>query len=183
MTDQPVESHGQNTIRENIIRADSRSSTESPLSITSTKSSTTTSTTTPRHTRYFSLSSLETSSKRKLFRSRSRSPAAMAPNDSKHNRRAESPPSTIDSLNPRRTNSQGAMSLTVESPTDPTRPALGKRVSDSTSSRKASNDHKRYSGTINHYGRHSNDWLFGGFSVRDTLRDGIDKLRNHDDKE
>jgi hypothetical protein len=75
------------------------------------------------------------------------------------------------------------MSPTVESPTDSTRPAPGKRFSDSTSNRKASNGHKRYSGTINHYGRHSNDWLFGGFSVRDSLRDGIDKLLNHDDKE
>ncbi|KAJ6028133.1 hypothetical protein N7540_003709 [Penicillium herquei] len=46
--------------------------------------------------------------------------------------------------------------------------------------RKNSDDYRRYSGTVNHYGRHSNDWLFGGFSVRDTVRDGIDKLRNHD---
>jgi hypothetical protein len=43
-----------------------------------------------------------------------------------------------------------------------------------------SGDYKRYSGTVNHYGRHSNDWLFGGFSVRETVRDGLDKLRSHD---
>ncbi|KAJ6161115.1 hypothetical protein N7470_004511 [Penicillium chermesinum] len=43
-----------------------------------------------------------------------------------------------------------------------------------------SDDYRRYTGTVNHYGRHSNDWLFGGFSVRDTVRDGIEKLRHHD---
>lgn len=45
---------------------------------------------------------------------------------------------------------------------------------------KSSSDHKRYSGTINHYGRHSNDWLFGGFSLRESVRDGLGKLRNSD---
>ncbi|OQD82832.1 hypothetical protein PENANT_c019G05380 [Penicillium antarcticum] len=39
-------------------------------------------------------------------------------------------------------------------------------------------DYRRYSGTVNHYGRHSNDWLFGGFSVRETVREGIEKLRS-----
>ncbi|OQE45860.1 hypothetical protein PENCOP_c001G05444 [Penicillium coprophilum] len=48
---------------------------------------------------------------------------------------------------------------------------------DSTPTRKNSDDYKRYSGTVNHYGRHSNDWLFGGFSVRETVRDSLDKLR------
>ncbi|CAI7658089.1 unnamed protein product [Penicillium viridicatum] len=50
----------------------------------------------------------------------------------------------------------------------------------STPTRKNSGDYKRYSGTVNHYGRHSNDWLFGGFSVRETVRDSLDKLRNQD---
>ena len=53
----------------------------------------------------------------------------------------------------------------------------------STPPRRNSNDYRRYSGTINHCGRHSNDWLFGGFSVRDTVRGGIEKLRSHHDKE
>lgn len=44
-------------------------------------------------------------------------------------------------------------------------------------------DYRRYSGTVNHYGRHSNDWLFGGFSVRDSVRDGIDQLFHHKEKE
>ena len=46
-------------------------------------------------------------------------------------------------------------------------------------SNRASTDYRRYNGTVNHYGRHSNDWLFGGFSLRDTVRDGVDKLRHH----
>ncbi|OOQ90102.1 hypothetical protein PEBR_05124 [Penicillium brasilianum] len=50
----------------------------------------------------------------------------------------------------------------------------------STPTRKNSDDYRRYSGTVNHYGRHSNDWLFGGFSVRETVRDGFEKLRHHD---
>ncbi|PWY71708.1 hypothetical protein BO70DRAFT_121344 [Aspergillus heteromorphus CBS 117.55] len=43
----------------------------------------------------------------------------------------------------------------------------------------ARDDYRRYSGTVNHYGRHSNDWLFGGFSLRDTVRGGVDRLRHH----
>ncbi|KAE8375358.1 hypothetical protein BDV26DRAFT_17627 [Aspergillus bertholletiae] len=54
-----------------------------------------------------------------------------------------------------------------------------KRRSDSY---KAGEDYRRYSGTVNHYGRHSNDWLFGGFSLRDTVRGGVDRLRQRDDK-
>lgn len=46
-------------------------------------------------------------------------------------------------------------------------------------SSRASADYRRYNGTVNHYGRHSNDWLFGGFSLRDTVRDGVDRLRHH----
>ncbi|RAK94857.1 uncharacterized protein BO80DRAFT_489197 [Aspergillus ibericus CBS 121593] len=45
--------------------------------------------------------------------------------------------------------------------------------------RRSGDDYRRYSGTVNHYGRHSNDWLFGGFSLRDTVRDGVDRLRHH----
>ncbi|KAJ5467811.1 hypothetical protein N7475_005563 [Penicillium sp. IBT 31633x] len=59
-----------------------------------------------------------------------------------------------------------------------TKPDFLKRAS--TPTRKNSGDYKRYSGTVNHYGRHSNDWLFGGFSVRETVRGSIDKLRNQD---
>lgn len=45
--------------------------------------------------------------------------------------------------------------------------------------RRSSDDYRRYAGTVNHYGRHSNDWLFGGFSLRDTVKDGVDKLKQH----
>ncbi|KAK4870973.1 hypothetical protein LT330_000210 [Penicillium expansum] len=71
--------------------------------------------------------------------------------------------------------------------TSPTQmsPSMGSPKADSpkrasTPTRKSSGDYKRYSGTVNHYGRHSNDWLFGGFSVRDTVRDSLDKLRSQD---
>ncbi|KAI9043852.1 uncharacterized protein KD926_002743 [Aspergillus affinis] len=60
-----------------------------------------------------------------------------------------------------------------------------KRVSgssDTYSPRRSGDDYRRYSGTVNHYGRHSNDWLFGGFSLRDTVRDGVEKLRGFSDK-
>lgn len=49
--------------------------------------------------------------------------------------------------------------------------------SHSHSSRK-SGDYKRLSGTVNHRGRHSNDWLFGGFSVRES----VGKLWRDDEK-
>ncbi|KAL3477489.1 hypothetical protein BJX99DRAFT_126099 [Aspergillus californicus] len=51
------------------------------------------------------------------------------------------------------------------------------RRSDSFNSRKSSDDRRRYDNTVYHYGRHSNYWLFGGFSVRDTVRDGVDWLK------
>ncbi|OJJ47266.1 hypothetical protein ASPZODRAFT_1932937 [Penicilliopsis zonata CBS 506.65] len=65
-----------------------------------------------------------------------------------------------------------------DSPTSPQRPALGPNKRDTTHRRNA-DDWRRYSGTVQHCGRHSNDWLFGGFSLRDTVRDGVDKLRHH----
>lgn len=45
-------------------------------------------------------------------------------------------------------------------------------------SRKSSSDYKRLSGTVNHRGRHANDWLFGGFSVRES----VGKLWRDDEK-
>lgn len=52
----------------------------------------------------------------------------------------------------------------------------------SSHTRRTSGDHRRYRGTISHCGRHSNDWLFGGFSFRDTVRDGVDRLRQQREK-
>ncbi|KAJ5344127.1 hypothetical protein MYU51_003517 [Penicillium brevicompactum] len=77
-------------------------------------------------------------------------------------------------------NSPADMSPTISSPQSPKSDDEVKRAS--TPTRKTSGDYKRYSGTVNHCGRHSNDWLFGGFSVRESVRDGLEKLR-HSDKE
>lgn len=76
----------------------------------------------------------------------------------------------------------------VRSPQSPTSPRHSRNQRDSRShhSRRSSDDYRRYRGTVNHYGRHSNDWLFGGFSLRDTVRDGVERLRHHgrhDEKE
>ncbi|KAL2863693.1 uncharacterized protein BJX67DRAFT_384391 [Aspergillus lucknowensis] len=49
------------------------------------------------------------------------------------------------------------------------KPESIKRVSNPT--RKSSDDYRRYSGTVNHCGRHSNDWLFGGLRYRDSGAD------------
>lgn len=58
-----------------------------------------------------------------------------------------------------------------------------KRGTGARHSTRVTDDYRRYNGTVNHYGRHSNDWLFGGFSVRDTVRDGVERLRHHHGKE
>jgi hypothetical protein len=77
-----------------------------------------------------------------------------------------------------RSHSPDQMSPEATSPQSPKQEYTTKRAS--TPTRKNSDDYRRYSGTVNHYGRHSNDWLFGGFSVRGTVRDGIEKLRHYD---
>ncbi|KAL4878012.1 hypothetical protein BJY04DRAFT_221584 [Aspergillus karnatakaensis] len=51
------------------------------------------------------------------------------------------------------------------------------RRSGSYTSQKSKEDRHRYNNSVYHYGRHSNQWLFGGFSVRDTVRDGVDWIR------
>ncbi|KAL6235348.1 hypothetical protein BDW75DRAFT_240284 [Aspergillus navahoensis] len=51
------------------------------------------------------------------------------------------------------------------------------RRTGSSKSRASSDSRRRYDNTVYHYGRHSNYWLFGGFSVRDTVRDGVDWIR------
>lgn len=77
-----------------------------------------------------------------------------------------------------RSHSPDQMSPQATSPQSPKQEYSARRAS--TPPRKNSDDYRRYSGTVNHYGRHSNDWLFGGFSVRETVRDGIEKFRHHD---
>ncbi|KAL4973445.1 hypothetical protein BDW66DRAFT_153803 [Aspergillus desertorum] len=51
------------------------------------------------------------------------------------------------------------------------------RRTGSSKSQASSDSRRRYDNTVYHYGRHSNYWLFGGFSVRDTVRDGVDWIR------
>ncbi|WEW57101.1 hypothetical protein PRK78_002561 [Emydomyces testavorans] len=54
--------------------------------------------------------------------------------------------------------------------------------STSTSSSSSSSDYKRLSGTVNYCGRHANDWLFGGFSVRESVR-GLLREDHEDERE
>ncbi|GFF49020.1 hypothetical protein IFM62136_01166 [Aspergillus lentulus] len=124
----------------------------------------------------------------RLFRPRSKSPAAIgtelpinrarrSTSDSYGEAIPRSVPTSCDNI-PRQSTSPTAMSP-IE-PTSPTSAGLQKRdsASYSSQSRKSGEDYRRYSGTVNHYGRHSNDWLFGGFSLRDTVREGVDRLRH-----
>lgn len=111
----------------------------------------------------------------KIFRSKSPAPINIPKT------RTDIPRSNPEaSYFPQSYSSPTSMSPSASSPQSPKADYEVKRAS--TPTRKSSGDYKRYSGTVNHCGRHSNDWLFGGFSVRDSVRDGIEKLR-HSDKE
>jgi hypothetical protein len=99
------------------------------------------------------------------------------PSRSKSSRK--SPPSTIDikpagssttpPTNPGRTSSEPAVSpISPGYPTSPSRPSALKRT-------------RKTSGTTSHYGRHGNDWLFGGISVRETVK-GIWKDNDGQDR-
>ncbi|GAM39976.1 hypothetical protein TCE0_034f11961 [Talaromyces pinophilus] len=152
------------------------------------------------HRRFLSLDNIEETSTRILTRIRSRSPLPRSSSPSADNKRRRSPPplqsssAVSTSTSPTSPLSPSSIERTY-SPTDmsptsshhPQRPNMGHRDASSStidsSERSRSDSYKRYSGTINHYGRHSNDWLFGGFSVRDTLRDGIEKLKGHNERD
>ncbi|KAJ5646563.1 hypothetical protein N7490_002935 [Penicillium lividum] len=119
----------------------------------------------------------------KLFRSGSKSPTIEVPKH-RHKHSQSLDDHYIPRSNPEMnyydqcdSTSTVQMSPEPSSPQSP-KPDFPKRAPSPTC--KNSDDYRRYSGTVNHYGRHSNDWLFGGFSVRDTVRDGIEKLRHHD---
>lgn len=130
-----------------------------------------------------SANSGDLSARTKFFRSRSKSPApeTIRKSTTADMRRSPSPEATSYLENTRRVVSPTPVSPYGRSPASPQRSRAEKR--NSYGSRKSSNDYRRYSGTINHYGRHSNDWLFGGFSLRDTVRDGVERLLHNDDKE
>ena len=90
-----------------------------------------------------------------IFRSRSKSPRKPPPTDiyTKPTGSTPAPPPN----HPLRMKSEPAASPTSPAhPTSPSRPTL-KRT-------------RKTSGTTSHYGRHSNDWLFGGISVRETVK-------------
>ncbi len=90
-----------------------------------------------------------------IFRSRSKSPRMSPPTaiDTKFAGSPSPPPS-----HPARTGSEPMMSPTSPNyPASPSRPSTFKKT-------------RKTSGTTSHCGRHSNDWLFGGISVRETVK-------------
>lgn len=90
-----------------------------------------------------------------IFRSRSKSPRRPPPTaiDTKSTGPSSPPPTR-----PVRIGSEPTVSPTSPNyPTSPSRPSTLKRA-------------RKTSGTTSHCGRHSNDWLFGGISVRETVK-------------
>lgn len=124
----------------------------------------------------------------KLFRSRSNSPTPieipmthLRQHSSSMSQPRDIPRSTPGYFDQHyRSTSPVDISPESTSPRSPKPEYTTKRAS--TPTHKNSDDYRRLSGTINHCGRHSNDWLFGGFSVRETVASGLEKLR-HNDKE
>ncbi|OOF99524.1 hypothetical protein ASPCADRAFT_203304 [Aspergillus carbonarius ITEM 5010] len=153
-----------------LKRALSQSTTSSTSSTTTTPSSPNThiAKTNPRK-------ASRLSSVKGFLRSRSNSPA---PSDCSSPVLPCDIPRSIPSHFDHRSESPTTMSHRVCSDGD-SHSASHKRATSSTYARRSGDDYRRYSGTVNHYGRHSNDWLFGGFSLRDTVRDGVDRLRHH----
>lgn len=148
------------------------------LSLTSTTSTTTSSNSSQSHSSRGSESSQKQSlpSTTRSLRSRSSSPFPDIPIDCLlHSSRDTSPSRTMHAS--RRTDSPVHMSS--RSSISPSRSVYKNKQTHARHSRRTSDDYRRYNGTVNHYGRHSNDWLFGGFSLRDTVRDGVDRLRHH----
>lgn len=198
MTDtRPIESSPQAAIKPDSLSPSSTVSSEASQSSNASFSK-------PRHRRFLSLDGLESTSTRLLTRIRSRSPRprASSPSGDRQRRRSPSPLSPDLATGPQSASPASPLSPSsvdrIYSPSDmsptsspyPQRPGIGHaRFSDATTStmespdRVRSDSYKRYSGTINHYGRHSNDWLFGGFSVRDTLKDGIEKLKGYGERD
>jgi hypothetical protein len=98
-------------------------------------------------------------------RSRSRNPP-----QSRAKSRSPLPPTNISTP-------AGSMPSSPTSPQAPTSRPQGARhyssASQSSTSSKSSTTHKRQSGSSTdfaYYGRHTNQWLFGGFSVRETAK-------------
>ncbi|PYI08499.1 hypothetical protein BO78DRAFT_310604 [Aspergillus sclerotiicarbonarius CBS 121057] len=150
-----------------LKRALSQSTTSSTSSTTTTPSSPNTHLPKTKLRKASRLSSVKD-----FLRSRSNSPA---PSDRSSPVPSFEIPRSILSHSDHRSTSPTTMPHRVSSDSHS---ASHKRSTTSTN-RRSGDDYRRYSGTVNHYGRHSNDWLFGGFSLRDTVRDGVDRLRHH----
>jgi hypothetical protein len=194
----PVNSHAQAATNADTLSPSSTLSSDGSSLLSSSSSK-------PQHRRFLSLDGLEATSTKILthIRSRSRSPLPQesSPMANEQPGRSPSPCGSPSSTAPQPPSSSPppspssvdqSYSPSAASPTSshhPQRPNMGhSRDSDDSATAESSggtrsSSHKRYSGTLNHYGRHSNDWLFNGFSVRDTLRDGIEKLKGSSEKD
>lgn len=164
---------------------------EVPLSYTTTSTTNTTSSSSPPLKKH----KLSLSASGRFFPSRSRARSeSPTPTDLSHDvdvprSRTRHRAETLDIPRSNPITEYAARRSTSPRPMSPSHSqdpsaAAQKRVSGSYtySPRRSGDDYRRYSGTVNHYGRHSNDWLFGGFSLRDTVRDGVGKLRGLGDK-
>ena len=151
---------------------------QNSLSLTSTASTITSSNSSQSHpSRGSELSKKQSlpSTARRL-RSRSSSPFPDIPIDCLlHSSRDTSPSRTMHASG----RIDSPVHMSSRSSISPSRSVYKKKQTHARHSRRTSDDYRRYNGTVNHYGRHSNDWLFGGFSLRDTVRDGVDRLRHH----
>lgn len=181
----PIESDVQVTINpDGLTPSSTSSSSDSSLSPPE-----------PRYRRFLSFENIETSSAKILTRIRSRSPLPRSSSQAANEKHRHSPPPTAVPTAAEASQSPTFPLESMDSPSDysPTSPQHAPRPGFSHHSRSASaveqskrsrsDNYKRYSGTVNHCGRHSNEWLFGGFSVRDSVRHGIDKMKGQSEKD
>ncbi|KAF7504770.1 hypothetical protein GJ744_001771 [Endocarpon pusillum] len=102
-----------------------------------------------------------------IFRSRSKSPRMPPPTaiDTKSTGSSSPPPNRLA-----RTGSEPTASPTSPNYlTSPSRPSALKRA-------------RNTSGSTSHYGRHTNDWLFGGIRVRETVKGIVWKDNDSQDR-
>lgn len=110
---------------------------------------------------------------------RSTSPTVLQPSSTTSNAPRDIPSTNPDQQAP----SPPYLSRTLSPSPLPSSPT-GSHIPDTTTNkdkkpkprRRHSDEYRRYAGTVNHCGRHANEWLFGGFSVRDTVRDGVERV-------
>lgn len=182
----PIESDVQVTINPDGLSPSSTSSSSDP-SLSPPE---------PRYRRFLSLENIETSSAKILTRIRSRSPLPRSSSQAANEKHRHSPPPnavpTAAEASQSPTSPLESMhSPSNYSPTSPQHAPPGPGFSHHSRSSRAvelskrshSDNYKRYSGTVNHCGRHSNEWLFGGFSLRDSVRHRIDMMKGQSEKD